>query len=221
MMEVIIPTDRGIKKIATCNIVRIEAHSNYSTLYFDNAARTLQLGGNEDGDFMIDNYGALIISNGSLTVRGRVKLNKASRFNMTVGNLVIDGNTGNTITSLQNGLFLFEAAPQMQSFAFTGGTLQIVDPPIGVASQAISCPYNFGINSTLILGNGVSVTASNSPGGFGGSLFPPVIGRLVLNAGTTAGNRQLTISKPLSVKGSFEIRTGSNVLLQSELRVTQ
>ena len=38
MMEVIIPTDRGIKKIATCNIVRIEAHSNYSKLYFDNAS---------------------------------------------------------------------------------------------------------------------------------------------------------------------------------------
>lgn len=32
-----VPTDRGIKTIATCNIVRIEAQSNYSKLYFDNA----------------------------------------------------------------------------------------------------------------------------------------------------------------------------------------
>lgn len=191
------------------------------SLTLNNAARVLQLGDAEDGDFMVDNYGSLTISNGNLTVKGRVKLNRGSRFNMSGGSLVIDGNTGNTITSLQNGLFLFEAAAAMQSFAFTSGTLQIVDPPLGVASQAISCPYNFGINSTLILGNGISLTASENPNGFGGAGFPPQIGRLILDAGTNNGNRQLTITQPLNVKGSFEIRTGSNLTIKAATSVTQ
>lgn len=191
------------------------------TLTLNNAARSLQLGDAEDGDFMVDNFGTLNIHSGTLTVKGRVKLNRGSRFNMTGGNLVIDGNTGNTISSLQNGLFLFEAAPAMQSFAFTGGTLQIIDPPLGVASQAISCPYNFGINSILILGNGISLTASENPNGFGGPGFPPQIGRLILDAGIAGSNRQLKITQPLNVKGSFEIRTGSNLLIQAQTRVTQ
>ncbi len=191
------------------------------TLTINNPARQLKLGDAEDGDFMLDNYGTLNISNGMLTVRGRVKHNKSSRFNMSGGNLVIDGNTGSTITSLQNGLFLFQAAPSMQSFAFTGGTLQMIDPPIGVASQALSCPYNFGINSTLILGNGISLTASNNPNGFGGAGFPPQIGKLILDGGTNNGNRQLTITQPLTVKGSFEIRTGSNLIIKAQTNVVQ
>jgi hypothetical protein len=194
---------------------------NLGTLTLNNATKQLQLGDAEDGDFVLDNYGTLNISNGSLVVKGRVKLNQGSTFNMTGGTLVVDGNTGYTITSLQNGLFLFEAAPLMNSFSFTGGTLQIVDPPLGVASQAISCPYNFGVNSTLVLGNGISLTASNNPNGFGGSLFPPEIGKLVLDAGTAGSNRQLTITKPLNVKGSFVVKAGSNVSLQAPVTVTQ
>ncbi len=218
--SVIISASHAVVLDTTARIRSLRIDS-LGTLTLNNAARQLQLGDAEDGDFMVDNYGTLNISNGQLTVKGRVKLNRGSRFNMSGGTLVVDGNTGNTVTSLQNGLFLFEAAPQLLSFAFTGGTLQIIDPPLGVSSQAINCPYNFGINSILVLGNGISLTASNSPGGFGGNGFPPVIGRLVLDAGTTAGNRQLTVTKPLNVKGSFEIRTGSNVSLQSEVRVTQ
>lgn len=34
--QVYIPTDRGIKVVPACNIVRIEASSNYSKLYFKN-----------------------------------------------------------------------------------------------------------------------------------------------------------------------------------------
>jgi two-component system, LytTR family, response regulator len=34
--QVYIPTDRGIRAIQVCNIVRIEASSNYSKLFFNN-----------------------------------------------------------------------------------------------------------------------------------------------------------------------------------------
>lgn len=35
-MQVYIPTDRGIRVVPVSNIVRIEASSNYSKLFFDN-----------------------------------------------------------------------------------------------------------------------------------------------------------------------------------------
>jgi hypothetical protein len=79
----------------------------------------------------------------------------------------------------------------------------------------------FGNNSTLILGNGISVTASQNCNGFGGANFPPQIGKLVLDAGTNMGNRQLSITKPLSVRGAFEIKTGSNLLIKAQTTVTQ
>lgn len=34
--QVFIPTDKGMRVVMACNIVRIEAISNYSKLYFDN-----------------------------------------------------------------------------------------------------------------------------------------------------------------------------------------
>ena len=37
MIQILIPTNRGIKTIMINNIIRIEASSNYSKVYFDNA----------------------------------------------------------------------------------------------------------------------------------------------------------------------------------------
>jgi hypothetical protein len=53
---------------------------NGGSLTLNNATQKLQLGDAEDGDFVLDNYGALNISNGSLSVKGRVKLNAAVHF---------------------------------------------------------------------------------------------------------------------------------------------
>jgi len=169
----------------------------------------------------IDNYGTLTVTNGNLTVAGSVQHRQGSSFNMTGGKLTIIGNYGFEELGVPDGEFLFKAATGMTQFNFTGGTLEITDPPYGEASQAISSPYNFGINSTLMLGNGISVTASKNINGFGGSAFPPIIGNLVLDGTTSTSNRQFTITKPLNVKGKFEIRTGSNVKIQAEVRVKQ
>jgi hypothetical protein len=191
------------------------------TLTINNAARTLQLGQTDDGYAIADNYGTLNISKGKLSINGKLKLNSASTFNMTGGSIVIDGNSNIKETSIDDGGYLFDVATNMQSFNFSGDTLQLIDPPFGAISQAINCTYNFGINSTLILGNGISLDKSNNVNGFGGSQFPAQIGKLILDAKTTTGNRQLTITKPLNVKGKFEVRTGSNLKLQAEVRVTQ
>lgn len=194
---------------------------NGGTLTLNNSSLQLKLGDSEDGDFMLDNYGTLNISNGSLKVSGRVRHNAGSNFNMSGGFLIIDGNTGNIINSLRNGQYMFEALPGMSSFNFSAGSLQLIDPPIGVASQALFCNYNFGLNSKLILGNGISVTASHNPNGFGGNGFPPQIGKLVLDAAVQGNNRQLKITKPLSVKTSFEVRNGSKLSIEAPVTVIQ
>ena len=192
-----------------------------ATLHIIAPADTLFFGQQDEGNAMLDNYGTLNISTGNLQVRGRVKFNAGSTFNMTGGQLKIDGNTGIKETSLPNNFSLFEATPSMASFNFSGGTLQIFDPPFGAASQALNCPYDFGDNSTLILGISSSSTASSNPDGFGGLSFPNKIGKLVIDAGTKNGNRQLLIKKPLSVKGVVEVKAGSGVTIQSPLIINQ
>lgn len=191
------------------------------TLNINNAAYTLKLGQGDDAFSIADNYGTLNISNGSLVVNGRVKHNGASTFTMSNGTLVIDGNKGQREISVGDGTALFEAAAGMTSFNFSGGTLQLNNPPYGVISQALNCPYDFGNNSTLVLGINTSSTASKNPDGFGGLLFPNKIGRLIVNAGTRNGNRQFVNKKALTVKGNAEVRTGSGVVLQAPITVNQ
>jgi len=186
-----------------------------------NNSDSLQLGQGDEGFASLDNYGTLNVSNGAIVVNGRLRNNPGSSFNMTLGRIIIDGNKGNREMSLPNGASLFEAAAGMTSFNFSGGSLQINNPPYGSASQAINCTYDFGDNSTLILGMNAVTTASNNPDGFGGMSFPNKIGRLVVNAGTRSNNRQLIIKKPLTVKGNVDVKTGSGILLQAPLIINQ
>jgi pimeloyl-ACP methyl ester carboxylesterase len=200
-----------------CTSLRI---SHGGTLNLSNAAITLKIGAPNEGNLMVDNYGTLNITNGNLSINGQLKLNAASTFNMTGGQLTINGNTSLAQTSLADGLFLLDAAPLMQSFSFTGGTMQITDPPIGANSQAINCAYLFGVNSILKFGDGVSTTASLNTNGYGGNLLPATIGNLILDAGTMANNRIFINLSPLTVKKSLQVKSGK--LVQSaSLHVTQ
>lgn len=191
------------------------------TLNINNTAVTIQLGEKDQATNMVDNYGTLNISNGTLNINGHLKLNAGSTFNMTGGSIVLNSNTGDAYTSLANGNSIFEAAASMTAFNFSGGTVQITDPPYGALSQSLNCPYDFGTASLLILGDGVSGTSSNNANGFGGPSFPNKIGKLIINASTKNGNRQLIIKKALNVKGSVEVKTGSGIIIQAPITVNQ
>ena len=190
-------------------------------LNLNNSLVKIQLGEKDQATNLIDNYGTLNISNGSFVINGRLKLNAGSTFNMTGGSVILNSNTGDAFTSLPNGNSIFEAAASMATFNFSGGTVQITDPPLGAASQSINCPYDFGVNSTVVLGNGSSTTASKNTDGFGGHLFPNKIGRLIINATTKNGNRQFINKKALNVKGNLEVRNGSSLILQAPITVNQ
>jgi hypothetical protein len=195
--------------------------NNGGTFTINNAAYTLQLGQYDEGINMLDNYGTLNISNGGLYINGRIKHNVSSTFNMSNGILTLDANKGTKELSLPDAVALFEAVPGMTSFNFSGGTLQVNDPPFGAISQTINCPYDFGNNSTLILGLSTSVNTSSNTDGFGGLSFPNKIGKLIINAGTRNGNRQFVNKKTLNVKTNVEVKTGSGIIIQAPLNVTQ
>ncbi|HMO61935.1 MAG TPA: hypothetical protein PKC39_06790 [Ferruginibacter sp.] len=192
-----------------------------ATLTLNNASINLQIGETGEGTAMLENAGTLTIQSGTISVKGRVLHKSGSTFNMSGGNLKIDGNAGVQDISVSNGLSLFEASPGMLGFNFTGGILELADPPFGDASQAINCAYNFGDNSTLVLGVNTSATPGKNPDGFGGSNFPAKIGKLIINAGTRNGNRHFINKKTLTVKGSVEVGTGSGLILQAPLQVNK
>jgi hypothetical protein len=202
----------------TIRAIRINAGASFT---LNNSSLTLLLGDKNDKRGNIDNYGTLNIQNGSISLQGYVRNHATSTFSMTGGTLKISGNTGVDDGSVPNGTSLFQADSAMASFSFTGGNLQIIDPPIGPASQTIICPYDFGPNSTLILGDGASSTASKNTDGFGGNLFPNKIGKLIIDATIKTGNRQFINKKALNVKGNMEVKTGSGVILQAPITVNQ
>ena len=187
----------------------------------NSALDTLQIGEVDEHFTNTDIYGTLAISNGGLNSNGRVKLNASSTFSMSGGKITIDANSGIKEMSIVDGIALFEAASGMAAFNFSGGTLQINNPPYGSISQTINCPYDFGSSTTLILGINAPTIASKNVNGFGGLLFPNKIGKLIINAGGRTGNRQFVNKKALTVKGSAEVKTGSGIILQAPLNVQQ
>jgi len=202
----------------TFRVLRINSGASFTV---NSNSLNIHLGDRDDNKGVIDNYGSLIIQKGNITVQGYVRNHSASTFTMSGGTLKIGGNGGGGDVSVQDGTSLFAAEAGMSFFSFTGGNLQIIDPPIGATSQTINCPYDFGPDSNLILGDGLSVTTSNNTDGFGGDLFPNKIGKLIIDAKIRTGNRQFINKKPLNVKGNMEVRTGSGVILQAPITVNQ
>lgn len=180
----------------------------------------LQIGELDFGNSSITNNGTLIINKGKISINGNFQLATGSSFTMTGGELILDANSGFSTTSLQGGKNIFDVSNTVNSFSFTGGILQIIDPPFATNSQAIKCPYDFGDNTLLKFGNGISTTASNNINGFGGDLMPLKIGRLILDAAIKFNNRIFINLNPLIVKFSLEVKSG-NLVQKEKIDVKQ
>lgn len=180
------------------------------TITINNASVQVQVGDPSLCNHEVTINGTLSITNGKFIIHGRLNQSSGSSFIMSNGELIIDGNTGSAGSSAGDNAHLFSIAGG-SAFSFTGGTLQIIDPPLSGSSQAISCPYNFGTNSILKLGNGISTTPSNNGNGFGGNLLPAQIGRLIIDAATLSGNRVFKNLSPLTLKKGLEIISGNLV----------
>jgi uncharacterized protein (TIGR02145 family) len=178
-------------------------------IFLGDSSEVLTIGEHINKTGSLTCHGSLNISCGNLKVNG--KLSVSGLFNMTGGKIIIDGNTGIASASIPDGQHLFNIATVPGNFNFSGGTLQIVNPPLGVNSQAINCPYNFGRNSTLYFGDGVSTINTNNPNGFGGNLLPAQIGRMIFDPATFGSNRIFKNLNPLYIQRSLDVRTGNLV----------
>jgi len=219
-----------------CDSVVIKSHDSIvldtntqirSLIIQDSSALTVS---SSNAELIVDNmqggtskllvFGNLTVDTGVISVMGRVVLENGSQFSFRNGLLQIDGNTGIMANSIQDGYHLFEVMNGIKSFSFSGGSLQIIDPPFGANSQAISCRYNFGDSSTLKLGDGISTTTSNNPYGFGGNLVPFQIGKFIMDTKILTGNRHFVNLNPLSIKSPVNINSG-NLIQNAKLTIRQ
>ncbi len=177
----------------------------------NDAAVNFTVGNNADKRSRLICEGTLSISNGNLFVNGKLVLTGNYNFDLSGGKISIDGNSGTVGTSIADGDHLFTAPITGGSFNFSNGILQFINPPLGTNSETIVSSYNFSPNSTLQLGDGISITGSNNINGFGGNGMPDIIGKLILDAATPDNNRIFKVIKPLTVKLNCEVRSGNLV----------
>ena len=179
-----------------------------ATLTLSDGAVVFTVGSNANKTSPVTFDGSLTITNGTIRIYGNLTLTSTSGFNMSGGNIIIDGNSGTASTSIPDGQHLFSVGTSGGNFTFTGGKLQFIDPPLGATSQAVNSPINFGALSTLLFGDGVSTRASNNINGFGGNLLPAIIGKLHVDAASLLNNRIFRDLNPLTVKNELKVFSG-------------
>jgi spore germination protein YaaH len=189
-----------------------------ATLSLSNSFDTITIGESTLKQRLVSIEGTFNLSGGTMYVNGNINFSNNYTLNFTSGKLIIDGNGGDGVTSVSDGQALFNAPSTTGTFSFTGGTLQIINPPLGAGSQAVVSAYDFGPLSILHFGNGVSTIASNNPNGFGGSGMPDVIGSLRFDPATPLNNRVFNVVKPLTVKTNLEVISG-NVIQAAPITV--
>lgn len=173
-----------------------------------NSANTLTVGPAGGGKERFDVEGSLDISAGTLAVNGQVEIHPGASFEMTGGQMIVDGNDGTSAGSVPNGMHLVHFRSGISPFTFSAGQITIVDPQFHATGQAITGSYVFGTGTTVSFGDGVSTTASNNPRGFGGMVAYPTFGNFIMNAVTGAGNRDFDTYDQVTVTGNATITSG-------------
>lgn len=169
---------------------------------------TLTIGPSGGSSRQVIISGSLVLSAGKLVANGSILFSPSSVFNMTGGTISEDGNNGTLAGSVPNGLNLIEFSTGMSSFIFSGGTMMIVDPPFGTSGNALKCPYNFDIGSTLIFGDGVSTTQGNTVNGFGGNTLPPQLGNLTVNTINPSKRDVIITNATITILNECRVTTG-------------
>lgn len=169
---------------------------------------TLKMGTAGGGLALLQVEGSLVLINGMLELNGRLFCAPNAVFNMSGGLLRVDGNNGSSTGSIPNGNDIVKFSAGMQEFQFTGGVMNIVDPPFGNSGSALNSAYDFGPQSTLRLGDSIGSNAGASSYGFG-SLMPSQIGHLSIYYCQGSGvSHYFKLLHPLTVQGNCTIEKG-------------
>jgi len=208
--SVVVSSNHNIILNSSSQVRKLVLEEN-SSIFLNNPAVEFTIGADSNKTSPLICNGSLNMASGIIKINGNLSITNTGQFNMTGGKLILDGNTGQSSTSIPDGQHLFNVSTTPGNFNFTGGTLQIINPPLGVNSQAINCSYDFSPASTVIFGDGVSTIASDNPNGFGGYLLPAQIGKLIFDPATTQNNRVFKNLNPLVIRTSCEVRSGNLV----------
>lgn len=208
------------------HIVALDANGNAASVVVSNAGTlninsnsTLNIGpfGSGGGNKALDIQGVFTMNTGTVNIGGRLVTASRSSFTLSGGTIAVDGNTGTLATGTPDNQYLVDFPAGLTTFSFTGGTINIIDPPLGATGNTLRSNYNFSSGSTIKFGNGVSTTAGGNANGFNiTSNAAPQIGHLLSDA-LTGTNRSVTIGRSTTINGNMTITSGS---LQNNSSIT-
>ena len=181
---------------------------------------TLTVGLSGGGNKMVAINGGLIMNGGVLNVNGSLSFGTSSSFNMSKGEINIDGNSGFESTSVPANNAMLDLGSSM-SFNMTDGTLTIVDPNFTGGSTLIKYSGAAIISPAggkLRFGDGISGTGASY-----GYYYSSVPGgklqwyNVEINGGT--GNRLVYCSWDLIARNLLEVKSGCELQMGVDLYV--
>jgi hypothetical protein len=192
-----------------------------------NSGNSLTFGPTGGGYSAILVLGGLQIGGGTLNVNGQLAFGNAGNFNMTSGNINIDGNSGSSATSLGYDIAPFYLLDNLSQLTVncSGGTITIVDPtfnpppwydnyvaPSVLIQANANNPNAFSLaGSTMRFGDGISTQTGYGPFRFvtyGNTKNVP-LGNVIVNGGSTTNRHATGTSDGANIYGTLTINSGS------------
>jgi Secretion system C-terminal sorting domain len=215
-----IPTVNDDVNIPTGAIV----HIRYITTIYTGFCKSLTINGtlnysnnnlfvgstfNSGGNQSLNVFGTLNIAgsySNNFNINGSLKLNAGSKFNMTSGALVINGNSGNAATSVASGTAIFDINDISQGdFNFALGTIYILNPHFTPNQPCMRGAKSFSGNATISFGN------SNEPASATDYIIDPTAKPIFQNFEVNFNgiNGSKAVLSDITIKGAFGINKGN------------
>jgi hypothetical protein len=178
------------------------------------ASGDLTLGCTLNNSFLADT-GSLIVTGGTLNINGKLHIHTGATYTQSGGDIIIDGNSGQTANSVPTGQNLVQLNSNMLNL--TGGKLTIVDPHAGASTTDYVISYNngshyaSGTGHTIQYGNATSIDTGGNVNGFynyfwqGAGYFSA--GNVIVNSGN-GKNRFVSNTSSIGILGNLTITKG-------------
>lgn len=175
---------------------------------------TLTVGCTNNNAFLRDS-GIISVTGGTLNINGNLYVHTGDTLEQTGGDIVVDGNSNNPMTSVLTGTNIVEIRSNMLNL--TGGKLTIVDPHAGASTSDYvfnynnTTHYNTGIAHTIQLGNGTSTDTGGHSSGYHLNTYPSSgsisFGNFIMNSNTIKKGYTAFVYS-LGVQGDFTVTKG-------------
>lgn len=217
----VVPSCTDIATIASTHTVTVNSASNTVKGVTVNTGGTLVVASGDltvgctDNNNTFTNFGTLTVNGGILNVNGNVNIVALATFNQTGGDIIVDGNSGTTATSVLTGTNIFRINSNLLTLA--GGKITIVDPHRGASTTDYSFSYNNGSDvaatsgHTVQFGNGIST----DPGGHTNGNYMYLF---VSSGYLSLGN--VTVNVPTSANANRFVKTLSTIGMLGNLTIT-